>query len=298
MRVVLRRTGLTADALRAWEKRYGAVNPHRSSGGQRLYSDDDIERLVLLRRVTAAGQSIGQVARLPIHALRSLLTEDGSAPGSPASVDEESAASDLLSEVMTLANALDGPGIEAALRRGVLLLGADALVERVMLPLLREIEDSTRLSELPRVGRHIASSAAQRVTHWIGEILAGAADAPCIALAAIAAEPHDLGIQIVRAVASVHGWRVVDLGSDLPAESIADATRRTGAKVLTLCVTSADAARNAGDSLRTIRDDLSHGVAVIAFGDGMEEVAGELDARGIGVVPGLDALRTFLHSFR
>ena len=47
MRLVILRTGLTADLLRAWEKRYGAVTPMRSHGGQRLYSDADVERLWL-----------------------------------------------------------------------------------------------------------------------------------------------------------------------------------------------------------------------------------------------------------
>ncbi len=62
VRVVARRTGLTPDLLRAWEKRYRVVQPVRSAGGQRNYSDADIERLQLLVKVTAAGRSIGQVA--------------------------------------------------------------------------------------------------------------------------------------------------------------------------------------------------------------------------------------------
>jgi hypothetical protein len=45
MRLVVLRTGLTPDLLRAWEKRYGVVTPIRSRGGQRLYSDADVERL-------------------------------------------------------------------------------------------------------------------------------------------------------------------------------------------------------------------------------------------------------------
>ena len=42
IQVVARRTGMTADRLRAWEKRYGVVEPGRSDGGRRLYSDEDI----------------------------------------------------------------------------------------------------------------------------------------------------------------------------------------------------------------------------------------------------------------
>ena len=64
LRAVIRRTGLTADVIRAWERRYGAVSPSRSEGGQRLYSEHDVIRLSLLRKATAEGHSIGEIARL------------------------------------------------------------------------------------------------------------------------------------------------------------------------------------------------------------------------------------------
>ena len=51
VRLVALRTGLTPHLLRAWERRYGVVTPGRSEGGQRLYSDLDIERLTSLRRL-------------------------------------------------------------------------------------------------------------------------------------------------------------------------------------------------------------------------------------------------------
>ena len=50
MRLVVLRTGLSPDLLRSWEKRYGAVQPDRSPGGQRMYSAADVERLSLLAR--------------------------------------------------------------------------------------------------------------------------------------------------------------------------------------------------------------------------------------------------------
>ena len=44
--VVCRRARMKPDRVRAWERRYGVVEPRRSGGNQRLYSDADIERLV------------------------------------------------------------------------------------------------------------------------------------------------------------------------------------------------------------------------------------------------------------
>src|SRR6188472_3975547 len=87
MRLVAVRTGLTPDLLRAWEKRYGAVAPVRSSGGQRLYSDADVERLSLLARAVEGGRAIGQIANLPLDELQGIVERDARArQPSPSSV--------------------------------------------------------------------------------------------------------------------------------------------------------------------------------------------------------------------
>ena len=66
MKVVSLRTGLSPHVIRIWERRYKAVVPDRSSTNRRLYSEDDIERLSLLRRATNAGYAIGQIAGLAL----------------------------------------------------------------------------------------------------------------------------------------------------------------------------------------------------------------------------------------
>src|SRR5208337_4479355 len=85
---VSRRTGLSAHVIRIWEKRYGAVTPARTGTNRRLYSEEQIERLSLLRDLTRAGDSIGMVAKLGTPALNKLAAEasrdHGPATRSPA----------------------------------------------------------------------------------------------------------------------------------------------------------------------------------------------------------------------
>lgn len=45
LKVVIQETGLKADTLRAWERRYGLPDPQRTPGGHRLYSQYDIEMI-------------------------------------------------------------------------------------------------------------------------------------------------------------------------------------------------------------------------------------------------------------
>ena len=46
IKVVLNQTGIAADTLRAWERRYGLPVPQRTQGGHRMYSERDIETIV------------------------------------------------------------------------------------------------------------------------------------------------------------------------------------------------------------------------------------------------------------
>ena len=64
MRVVVQLTDLNAETIRAWQRRYGAIKPRRSEGNARRFTMEDIRRLSLLKKATAAGQAISEIAQL------------------------------------------------------------------------------------------------------------------------------------------------------------------------------------------------------------------------------------------
>jgi len=72
MKAVAARTGISSHTIRAWERRYGALSPARTPTNRRLYSAEDVEKLVLMRRAAEAGHSVGQIAGLTIEELRRL----------------------------------------------------------------------------------------------------------------------------------------------------------------------------------------------------------------------------------
>lgn len=63
-------TGLSEHRIRAWEKRYGLLNPERTNKGRRLYSDDDIEQLTLIALLIDNGAKIGEVCHMSLEQLR------------------------------------------------------------------------------------------------------------------------------------------------------------------------------------------------------------------------------------
>jgi len=64
LKVVINETGITADTLRAWERRYGLPKPERSPGGHRLYSQRDIEIVKWLMAKQHEGLSISRAVDL------------------------------------------------------------------------------------------------------------------------------------------------------------------------------------------------------------------------------------------
>ena len=71
IRAVSKITGISLDTLRAWERRYHAVTPERDERG-RIYTEADVQRLLLLQAALGRGYAIGQVANMPDDELQAL----------------------------------------------------------------------------------------------------------------------------------------------------------------------------------------------------------------------------------
>lgn len=88
---VSRLTGVPADTLRVWERRYSVVTPFRAESGTRLYGPEDVGRLTLIKRLVDRGDAISSVANLSLAQLRDRvsgadLSEPEGAPGRPCRV--------------------------------------------------------------------------------------------------------------------------------------------------------------------------------------------------------------------
>src|SRR4026208_2528248 len=83
VRVTALRTGLTPHVLRAWERRYQVVHPIRTEGGQRLYSDLDVQRLKLIRSLAQRGHSLAQLGPASLEDLERRVQEEGGSRSLP-----------------------------------------------------------------------------------------------------------------------------------------------------------------------------------------------------------------------
>ncbi len=266
IKAVAQRTGLTAHVIRVWEKRYGAVKPGRTGTNRRLYSDEELERLSLLRDVTRGGHSISAVAQLPMDKLRQLAAP---AKNGDAGTVHPAAAPQLLDECIAAMKRLDSHALENTLKRGAAEFGAKGLLRRVIAPLAQTIGDLWRNGTITAAHEHFASAVLRVFLGHTTQSFAASEGAPVLVVGTPSGQLHELGALLVGAAAANMGWRVVYIGASLPAAEIAGAVLQNRARGLALSlVYPEDDPRLEGELVR-LRELLGQEIPLLVGGRAM-----------------------------
>jgi MerR family transcriptional regulator, light-induced transcriptional regulator len=225
---VTKLTGLSIDVVRVWERRYGAVQPARSGGGTRLYSDADIRRLRRLRQAVDGGHSISQAAKLSESELDELIAD---AQPSIEAADPYRAVRERFIEAI---RTMDVVSADQELARAATLFPARELVKKIVAPILDDLGERWAHKELGIAHEHLASGLLRSMLGSLFRLYPPSGNADTMVLATPAGERHEFGVLLAALLAAANGWRVVYLGADVPAIEIANAVRLTNARVLAL----------------------------------------------------------------
>lgn len=209
---VSRRTGVTVPTLRAWERRYGLLDPDRTEGGHRLYSDQDVAHVRAMQRLLDEGWSAAAAARevlrepAPITQLRPLAgTGD--------------AAADLIERLDAAIQAFDAPATDAAMDDVFARLDVPRALDEVVLPVLRRAGEGWQHDPRVIAREHFATNVLRPRLQRLLRGPARTAGRSCLA-AAPEGEDHDLGLLAGSVVAVDAGWRVHYLGARMPTAAI------------------------------------------------------------------------------
>ncbi|HKJ25324.1 MAG TPA: MerR family transcriptional regulator [Myxococcota bacterium] len=267
---VAQMTGVSAHALRAWERRYRAVAPERTPGGARRYSEREVARLRLLRRAVDAGHPIGEVASLPDEEIRRRL-----GLGAPASAPGETTAPAAplpIEALVDAARTLDVDGLEHTLARLLAALGPRRFARDLATPLLQRIGDEWERGELTVSAEHATTNV---VRSLLGTALRNdsfASVGPTVLFATPMGERHELGALVAAIDAIAAGARAVFLGSDLPAAEIAGAAHRLDARAVAIGIAGLGPVE-ADREVRALRRTLPSHVPILLGGRGAATVA-------------------------
>lgn len=273
MSTVVKRSGVKADLIRAWERRYQAVTPTRTEGGHRVYSDTDIFRLKLLNQATSEGHSISQVANLSVDALQKLLQQEPPklATVSPirpneSSGDRQSLAQTYIEKCYAAMLAFDAKGIEAHFENAVVELGAQVFMENLLTPLLTRMGDDWKAGNLRPSHEHMTTSVIRSMVYILRSNYTPNDNAPRLVISTPIGQQHELGALIAALIAEFKGWHITYLGPNLPAEEIAFAVKSSGANAVAISITLSTEDHVIPKEIRRLKKLIGREVALIVGG--------------------------------
>ena len=237
--LVARQTGLSVHTIRVWERRYGAVRPVRARNKRRLYSEEEVERLRLLRQATMAGHSIGQIARSSVAELRRLLRDDLTTRNSDPRAtgrQERGIYDDLIAAALRATERLDSTDLRDLLDRAAVELGSPAMLHNFVAPFAEQVGERWRKGELNVAHEHFATSIIASFLSNFARPYPLGSSAHHLVLATPTGQLHELGAIIAAAAARSHGWRATYLGSSLPMEELIGAARRLKPRAIGLSI--------------------------------------------------------------
>ena len=300
IQVVTRRTGVSADVLRVWEKRYAIVTPVRSTSGRRLYSDADIERLRLLVQVTRTGRTIGQVAALPTAALLQLLDETAAErrPRRRAHLDAAPtpppAAAGFLEACVAAIERFDAVKLDLLLRRAVVALSADEFLAAVVIPLVDQLRVRLLDGSVRRSHGLLAHAVLRRVLDHVVATATAPLDSRDLVVTTLGSHAQEVDALIVAAAAAAEGWRVTYLGPRVPADDLVDTLEHLDARLLVLSLAASPGDHEVPHELRRLRAMLPAPIELLVVGTTSDVRRSSIVDTGATPLGGLSELRVHL----
>ena len=230
-------TGLSADVIRVWERRYGFPEPLRLPSGHRRYRPGDLHRLRLLAEAVAAGHRPSTVARCDEAALSQLLHREGGAELDP-----------LLGAV----GALDSSALRRLLSEAQQQREWKAFLQEVVSPLLDRVGLAWAEGRIGIHHEHLMTEVLEDLLREQRLACPRASGQGAVLLATLPGERHRLGLLMAALAYAASGARTELLGVDLPVASIAAAARALKVD----CVALSLSLQSSGEPARRLLVDL------------------------------------------
>lgn len=271
-------TGVPEGLLRAWERRYGLVKPKRTAGGFRAYTEEDIEVLKRVKRLTEEGVAIAEASRLAQGIRRELRGAEPKPQPSAALREGPTPPGEQLSQwgeqLLQAAEQNDQTLADAVLDQAFAALHPLEVFDQVLVPTLRELGLRWHRKELTVAQEHLVSQAIRvRLFALVHSLPQGRRSH--LLCACFPAEDHELGLLGFALRARYAGFRVTYLGARTPVDELVRMAKECGAKAVALSTVGDPGRRAFRQVLSQVREALPSTVRLWVGGAGAESY-GEL----------------------
>lgn len=241
-------SGVGVHTIRAWEKRYKAIVPKRDLAGHRVYSKDDIEKLILLSELCLMGFAISKIASSGVENLKEQLSILGKSSESIKSLEmnlysTEELKVDHNQSVTIILMALKSYKLDIVskeLSRLKIVMNSRDFALEVILPIMSELGAAVVNGDYTISHEHALSAILKfHIGHLIYKNHENFdREYYTIVICGIEQDHHEFGILVAALLALHHQFNIVYLGPNLPAESLSDAVAFLDAKLIVIGVTS------------------------------------------------------------
>lgn len=257
---VERETGIGKDALRVWEKRYGFPVPERDEREERLYPQDQVDRLRLIKRLLDSGMRPVKVVGLDMPELNALLNH---------MPDDAARHSEDLAGFIGLIKSHQAAALRVALSRALLQQGMEDFLSKTITPLNNLVGEAWMRGEIRVFEEHLYS---EQITHVLRDAIAmlrHPGDTPLILLTTLPGEEHTLGLMMAEATLSLHGAGCIMLGVQTPIQEIVLAAKAHQVDIVVLSFSAAIPVVQVKSGLQLAREALPKKVVLWAGGAGV-----------------------------
>lgn len=264
-------TGLSADVVRVWERRYGFPVPVRLPSGHRRYRPTDLCRLRLMAEAVAQGHRPALVARTGEVALKRLL-----APGNDPALEA----------LLLAVGAMDTDRMRRLLRESLHALGWKPFLQAVVAPLLDRVGLAWAEGSLGIQQEHLLTEVLEDLLRERRLACRNLPDQGRVLLCTLPGERHRLGLLMAALAYAAEGFRTELLGVDLPVASIAQAARTLRVDRVAVSLSIQSAGEPTRRLLMDLQERLPSGCRLIVGGQGAartRKIAGV--ERSVGLDP-------------
>jgi DNA-binding transcriptional MerR regulator/methylmalonyl-CoA mutase cobalamin-binding subunit len=291
---VERDTGLSKDTLRVWERRYGFPQPMRDANGERIYPQDQVDKLRLLRRLMDQGHRPGKIAECTVEQLQALVE---AAVGRTALPGADPASNDLgLGDLLRLVTEHRVDDLRRDLARLSVKVGLARFISEVVAPLTARVGEEWARGELAIFEEHLFTESVQAVLRNAIAGIPHPGESPRVLLTTVPQEPHGLGVLMAEAMFALEGARCVSLGVRTPVMEIVRGAESQGIDIVALSFSPIVNAYQVGESLKELHERLPAGTEVWAGGS--SPVLQRRPPPGVRVLAGLDGIGPALAEWR
>jgi len=230
-----RRVGVSPELLRAWERRYELLQPIRTDGGFRLYTDDDAARVERMKRALDEGFSAAEAAR------RALVQERSTEPALDGARER----------LVGAAHAYDEATVHTIFDEALAGFSLETVLQQLILPVLREIGEEWERGTLEVGQEHFASNLVRERLLALARLW-GRGGGPLAILTCAPGERHDIGLIAFGLVLRSHGWRILFLGADTPVATLRRAIETTDPRLVVVASMDSALLEAQGTELRRL----------------------------------------------